>query len=300
MLSILIPIYNFDVTKLAKELNRQCELAKIDYEIVCFDDCSTKKFKTLNRALDHEFGISYIELSENLGRSKIRNKLAQNARYEHLLFLDCDSGIVGKDFISNYITILPENNIIYGGRIYKDKAPKTVHKMLHWKYGRKREALPLDKRIKRPYISFQTNNFVIKREIMINNKFDQSISGYGYEDLVFARTLKGEGHSIMHIANPILHKNIEYNDSFLAKTKLAAENLAILYHQDQLSDTRMLEFHEKVKKIGFNSLLHKIIQRNVDRIHKNLNSVNPNLRFFDLYRYQAFLTKLNDLEASSS
>ena len=52
MLSILIPVYNFDVLPLVKKLNM--ELTKVDflYEIICIDDASdnqtlrlkTKKF----------------------------------------------------------------------------------------------------------------------------------------------------------------------------------------------------------------------------------------------------------------
>ena len=91
MVSVLIPIYNQNVINLALTLNRQCKDAGIAYEILCFDDCSMEIFRKENRQLDHEFGISYLELSENLGRSKIRNLLAKQSRYEHWIFLDGDS-----------------------------------------------------------------------------------------------------------------------------------------------------------------------------------------------------------------
>lgn len=300
MISILIPIYNCDVTKLAKTLNEQCKAININYEIVCFDDFSKKKYKDLNRALDHEFGISYLELSENHGRSKIRNKLAKNARYEKLILLDCDSEISNENFLQNYIDAYELEGVVYGGRNYKTYPPKTINKYLHWKYGRNRESQPYEKRTKSPYLNFQSNNFMIDREIMLAHPFEETISGYGYEDLVFANQLKTASINIIHIDNPLFHKGIEYNEDFLAKSKVAAENLAILYHQGKLSDTRMLKFHAKLKKVGFNSLLHKIIQRNTARLLKNLKSKKPNLLFFDLYRFGIFQSKLIEIEASSS
>lgn len=300
MISILIPIYNYNVLKLVKSLNEQCMSCGEAYEIVCYDDCSKEKYRKVNRELDSEFGVSYIELSENLGRAKIRNWLAKNARYDALLFIDCDSKIDNKNFIANYLTHINESKVTYGGRKYQSHAPKTQRKFLHWTYGKKREALPLKSREKNPYRSFQTNNFLIDRDLMMAHPFDENIKTYGYEDLLMAQSLKNEGIPIKHIENPLIHKGVEENEPFLAKSKDAAENLAVLYHNRSLVDTKMIDFHEKVKKIGFNSLLHKIIRRKKDGILKNLNSKKPNLFYFDLYRYEVFYNKLSELEASSS
>ena len=115
-----------------------------------------------------------------------------------------------------------------------------------------------------------------------------------------AQSLKDEGIPIIHIENPLIHKGVEISEDFLAKSKDAAENLAILYHKGLLNDTKMVSFHEKIKKIGFNSLLSNLIRRKKDGILRNLNSKKPNLFFFDLYRYDIFNSKLNELEASSS
>ena len=40
MLSILIPIYNFDVQELVQKLHQQASLLAIAFEIVCVDDGS--------------------------------------------------------------------------------------------------------------------------------------------------------------------------------------------------------------------------------------------------------------------
>ncbi len=300
MLSVLIPIYNYDVLKLVLAISAQCKKASIEYEIVCYDDCSKEKFRKENRALDKEFGVSYIELSENKGRSKIRNMLARNARYENILFLDCDSKINQAKFINKYVEAIGKASVVYGGRTYSKHPPKTEKKILHWAWGRKREALSLKERLKFPYRSFQTNNFLTTRDLMLKYPFDESITTYGYEDVLMGENLRNDGESILHIDNTLIHKGVEYTKDFLQKAVLAAENLAELYHAGDIHNTKMIEFHEKVKKIGFNSFLHKQIIRRKDRILKNLNSPKPNLFYFDLYRYELFLSKLNSLSASSS
>ena len=104
MLSILIPVYNFDISRLVNNLNDLAYTADIDFEIIIIDDASEEEFKIKNRTLDKLDKVKYIEEAQNLGRSRIRNKLADMASFQYLLFIDCDSAISGKDYIKNYIT----------------------------------------------------------------------------------------------------------------------------------------------------------------------------------------------------
>ena len=161
MLSILIPVYNQNAVKLVKDLKKQCESLDIEYQIMVFDDLSTEETRKQNRELGHEFGVNYLELSENHGRAKIRNRLARMARYKHLLFIDGDSGIIRDDFIKKYLDQIEHAEVVYGGRLYEKDKPEDPQLMLHWKYGRTREALPLKKRLLDPYLNFQSNNFMI-------------------------------------------------------------------------------------------------------------------------------------------
>ncbi|MBK9012975.1 MAG: glycosyltransferase [Saprospiraceae bacterium] len=103
MLSILLPIFNFDVRPLVSDLHRQCEVAGVAYEIICFDDGSTPEFRQKNQELWKYSNLIYKELPQNLGRSAIRNALGKAARFEYLLFMDCDSRVTGGDFIENYL-----------------------------------------------------------------------------------------------------------------------------------------------------------------------------------------------------
>ena len=74
MLSILIPCYNYSVNKLVQNIHIQTEIEKINYEIICAEDGSTKLFT--NSKIKKLKNVRYIINKENIGRSKIRNYLA--------------------------------------------------------------------------------------------------------------------------------------------------------------------------------------------------------------------------------
>ena len=87
MLSILIPVYNFSVVELVTKLHQQAlALEKVNFEVIILDDGSTDDFKQTNRAIKHLPHVQYAELTENVGRSAIRNLLAQRARGRLLTF----------------------------------------------------------------------------------------------------------------------------------------------------------------------------------------------------------------------
>ena len=125
MISICIPVYNFNVSLLLEELSRQMEKAEASVELILIDDCSSSENKELNKSACNKH--RYIELEKNIGRAKIRNLFLEYAQYEHLLFLDCDSLIPKETFLSNYLKAIKEgeSSIICGGRIYDRAKPDS-------------------------------------------------------------------------------------------------------------------------------------------------------------------------------
>ena len=99
MLSILIPVYNYDCSELVAALDKQAVRLNINYEILVADDASEESFRQRNRVINERPNCRYIELSENVGRSRIRNILASEAQYGYLLFMDCDGVVVRDDFL---------------------------------------------------------------------------------------------------------------------------------------------------------------------------------------------------------
>lgn len=261
MLSVCIPIYNFDVTNLVKNLVTQKSTLNVPIEIILIDDASTY-FKAINKNL--ETSCSYIRLTKNIGRSKIRNLFVEYANFPYLLFLDCDSLIISPNFLAKYITEIQNGSLVCcGGRQYPEKCPSKQQR-LSWKYGVKRESKPAFYRSKFPNKSFMTNNFMIKKELLCSIKFDERITNYGHEDTLFGYTLKNNQIEIRHIENPILNGEIETNTVFLDKTKLAIQNLVLisnLYKKDLnfQKEILLLNVYKKLKSIRLLILIfHKI------------------------------------------
>ena len=209
MISICIPIYNFQVCNLVSDLQTQAEQQNLTYEIICIDDASEKKWLAKNNCLNEYANVQYHELKLNIGRSKIRNLLAKKANFDLLLFIDCDSAVCSNNYLSNYIDNHLIANVIYGGRIHSLTPPENKTLYLRWLYGIKREDQGHLQRNNKPYMSFKSNNFLIPKKTFQNIKFDESFKGYGHEDTFFAQQLEGNKISITHIDNPLIHIGLE-------------------------------------------------------------------------------------------
>ena len=86
MLSILIPTYNYDCTKLVADLQQQAEQIGINYEIIVADDASPlQEYRERVQEINKWPHCRLIELEKNIGRARIRNRLADEARHEWLL-----------------------------------------------------------------------------------------------------------------------------------------------------------------------------------------------------------------------
>jgi len=254
MLSICIPIYNYNVSFLIEELLEQLKDIKLSFEIVVIDDASDKKYRKLNGAIISK--INYIQLDKNIGRAKIRNKFLDFAKYDYLLFLDNDSRIFSEKFIKNYIdTIkLKQIQIVFGGRVF-GKRPSSRDKLLRWDYGVKNESKPAIIRNLSPNKSFMTNNFLIHRSLFKSVKFNEDLVEYGHEDTLFGYELKKQGIPVMHIENPVLNGDYETNNRYLIKTEKAILNLIYMLkytHNDPefINDVSLLRFQQKLQTLN--------------------------------------------------
>ena len=159
MLSILFPTYNYNIVALVSEIHQQISPTNTPFEIICLDDASTL-FVAENETINQFSSTHYEILKDNVGRSKIRNLLAQKAKYDWLLYLDADVIPKDADFIKRYLPFLNDEIIIVnGGLEYQTEKPEK-DKLLRWNYGKEREALSAEKREKSSYISFLTLNFL--------------------------------------------------------------------------------------------------------------------------------------------
>jgi glycosyltransferase involved in cell wall biosynthesis len=285
MISICIPVYNFDVTSLVSELSEQAKSLPKPYEVILIDDCSDNKYKAINRNVCKSF--IYIELAENIGRSRIRNLFLRYAKYDYLLFIDCDSIIESSDFLLKYLEIIEQNpGVVCGGRIYKKFRPPR-DKMLRWKYGLFRESQPSDVRNKFPYKSFMTSNFLIDRKILAKIRFDERITKYGHEDTLFGYSLKKGNISIDHINNPVVNGDLENNMEYLNKTAEGIGNLVNIirvtnYDKDLINSITILRIYSKVRRLEKFIKLSFIVLKPL--IIFLLSRGYVNLYLFDFYK----------------
>ena len=202
MLSILIPTYNYNILPLVNELHQQVTKLGKPFEILVFDDGSSQ-YHSENSQINTLQNTSYTILKENIGRSAIRNRLAQKATYNNLLFLDADVEINHEQFIEDYIEAINDSTeIIYGGIDYS-KQPPADDKTLRWRYGTKREALSLEERQKNPYLRFLTLCFLVKKSVFSKISFNEDIPNLRHEDTLFAMDAKIHNINIQHIDNPV-------------------------------------------------------------------------------------------------
>lgn len=282
MLSILIPVYNYNILPLVNELVKQCSFNGIDFEILCQDDASNSSVNILNQEINLLPNCSFFVNETNLGRGKNINSLSLKASYDWLLILDCDTFPSQNDFVKKYIDAISnlKNNILFGGIIYENKKPES-DQFLRWVYGNKRET-----------VTILTSNLIIKKEVFLQYPFDESITKYGYEDLLFFSVLKANDFEISKIENPTFHLNLETSKAFLDKTKIALENLVFLYDSKKIKKeenkiTTSFEFLKKLKLTQFSAFLFR---KNQTRIERNLFSKKPSLFLFDLYKLGYYCT----------
>lgn len=296
MLSALIPVYNHNIKKLVDVLHKQLVDSKIKFEILCIDDYSKPYYRKINREISSIQGIQYIELDQNLGRAKIRNLLASKAIYEKLLFLDSDSKIVNRFFIPTYLDYLDDAPVLNGGRRYTSRRPTNPQKILHYIYGTKRESRSVKERNKKPGLYFHTNNFVIDKQLVLDFPFEESLKGYGYEDLAMASTLQQQKTKIMHLDNYIIHKDIDTTDDFLAKINESMISLAYLYEQQKIQNTPLLKLYRILVKSHLKDNFISAYLRYDSWILKNLYSSKPSLRKLDMYKLYHFCIAIDSLD----
>lgn len=299
MLSICIPVYNYSVIKLVKELTEQCEKTNIPFEINIFEDGSDDKFVEINKIITNLKNTNHLISQTNIGRSAARNHLANISKFDKLIFLDCDSEIPSDQYIKKYIEN-SKNHIVCGGTIYL-KSQYRKELSLRYKYGIKREMTSAASRNKQPNVSFTTNNFLISKSIFDKIKFREFLKDYGHEDSLFGFELKQNNFSIKHIDNPVIHCGLESNKVFLDKSLKAINNLVIIKNNTSIdpaftNDIRLIRNQRKAAKIGLNVFV-KLIFNKFDKTIRNhlIKSTNPSLFWFNFYKL-AHYTKLVENE----
>ena len=290
-LSILIPTYNDCCVDLVKALACQAaNIPKLHYEIIVVDDGSTRPETKLQateiNALDN---CRFISRNINVGRAKIRNILTVMARHHWLLFLDSDMKITSDDFILQYLQADRQAMVIYGGNCVQ-RPMKPADGTLKYRYEAEAEdSHSAAERNKSPYQQFNTSNFLVAKSVMEAHPFDDRIQTYGYEDVMFGKSLEAAGINIYHIDNPVGFQQFESNVSFLAKTEEAMYTLN-LYHEELKGYSKVLDAYHKLRLLGLAPLLRWLFHAAQTKMKTNLLGTHPSLFIYKCYKLGFYST----------
>lgn len=294
LISVCIPIFNSDATSLVNKLVDQANNLENRVEIVVIDDCSSVEWKLKNETINNL--CNYVQLSENSGRSKIRNSFLNYARGDFFLFIDGDSEIISDNFLMDYINFTKKNNpdVLVGGSVYQNKKPNRSQ-LLRWKYSIYRESKPAELREK-INLGFKTNNFLIRRGIFSRTPFSETLIGYGHEDTFFGIQLDHQKSKIQHIENPVLNKQLDTNAVFLKKTENSTSNLIYIYSfKDKfpkIREIKLIQAYERLSKQNLCGFVLRTFNLTENGLLFFLKKGLFALWMFDFYKLGLFIRKI--------
>lgn len=282
MLSILIPTKDYNCLALVKSLQEQAAASCIDYEIIVAEDGSLPGSIALNAPIAQLPHCRIIVQQPNIGRSRIRNLLAQEARGNNIMFIDSDAAAEKENILQLYTQALKDNLAVCGG-LYHPRKPQDNNCTLRHRYE-----LAADKsrsakeREKAPYDRFSTFCFAIRREIFLSIKFDESIKKYGYEDTLFGYELRNRGIAIKHIDAPLMHIGLESNSVYLAKIEESLHTLLEL--KGKIMPTTLLRCYERLDRMYLTGAVATMWKLFRPLLRSNLLSRHPSLILLNLYK----------------
>jgi len=262
MISILIPHIHEDCTRLISDLQTLAQREKVTVEI-----------------LTHS----------NLPRAANRNFLADQSRGEWLLFLDADAAVPTDFSLRRYEEAGQTASVICGGLRHPDHNPNPKA-TLRYKYERHADCRRAAQfRSQAPYDRLSTFNLLVHRDVFMHVRFDEHITQYGYEDVLFATQLEAQGIPILHIDNPLLHTGLEANSVFLNKTETALRTALTL--QGQLgTHSHVATTATRLQHLGLAPLVRLLYRSTKPLLRRNLLSSHPSLTLFSLYKLGYYLT----------
>ena len=279
-ISFLIPTYNCLCKDLVSALHQQCMKMNIPFEIIVADDGSPeKKYIQENEEIRLLTNVKYLIQEKNVGRSAIRNYLANQAHHEWLVFMDGDMLLRNEQYVENYWKA--DGEVVYGG--YDLGEYKTELKN-NLRYVYELKNIPshsVEQRQKDPFKDFHTSNFMVNRQLMLRIPFDERFRQYGYEDVLWGKILKEKGITIHHIDNPLTFELFEDNKTFLDKTEEGLQTLH-RFKQELQGFSSLLTYYNRLGKcVIFLKYCYQMAGKN---IRNYLQHNKPRLFVFYIYK----------------
>ena len=279
MISVLIPAYDFDCSSLVRSLSRQADALDVPCEIVVANDASPR-YRDEIRSVAGLTHVRYLEKDQNQGRSRIRDFLADEAKYPYLVFIDGDAELLDDKFLSRYQACCQPGCCVLGGIAYAQQLPDEACR-LHWTYGRKRESRMRKRGVFTPF------NFLIDKALFNRIRFDEAIVGYGYEDALFGARLKDVA-VVSYIDNSLIHAGLNDAASYLERTRQACRTLKSLSQRYTsayiASFSRLWWAYNGLRRWHLTAVFARCFDRHEEAIVRQLSGRHPQMLLLDLYK----------------
>lgn len=289
-ISVLIPTYNDRILSQVSTLQSQLEALSVAedlcYEVVVADDCSTDEAVVReNEEILHLVHCRLVREPHNIGRAAIRNRLAQEARYRWLLYIDAHL-FIPNGFIRGYVHQIGKAQVVCGGSMVDGLSQPQG---LRYQYELDSLArFSAEARSKTPFRCFRTNNFMIDRDLMLAHPLRSDIKTYGYEDVLFGKTLEEAGASILHIDNPVGYHTLESNQLYINKVEESLHTL-FAYREELEGYSPLLDGVEMLRRKHLLGVARQIYTPLATLIRRNLTGKNPSLLLFKVFKVGTYL-----------
>ena len=292
MISVLIPCYNFNAYPLVLNLEKQALLLDVSFEIICSDDGSFSLKNEENQKINLLTNSKFIELKKNIGRIQNRIFLAEKAQYEWIIFLDVDSEPKKNDYLKKYISNIGKSDFVFGGNEFKYNLKEKFS--LKNKFAKYREAKSLNVRKRKPYKYIISANFMAKKSSFLYCYSKIKYKSYG-NDYIISSILQNNNISISHIDNFTVISVNDNNEQFIIKSKHALRNLYRNYSEGNLrkSSISILKAFSILENLRMRKVFLAITNPLEKYIFRKINSKNPNLTLFDIFRLR-YLCSIKD------
>jgi len=228
-LSVLIPFYRDDPAPLLALLASEAATLGGRVEIVILDDGGD------DDALAHRVALQVsnlqtparlVSLDRNQGRARGRNRLAAHARADRFLFLDSDMAPDAGDFLTRYLHLIDAEDpaVVFGGFSMK-QVPRARRFALHRALALRGECLKAVERQRQPEKYVYTSNLLVRRDVFDAEAFDESFSGWGWEDVEWGMRVAAR-YGVIHIDNTATHLGLDTAAALAGKYEQSARNFA--------------------------------------------------------------------------
>ena len=187
------------------------------------------------------------------------------------------------DYLKKYISNIGSSDFVFGGNEFKYNLNGKFS--LKNKFAKLREAKSSTDRKKKPYKYIISANFMAKKSSFLYCYSKIKYKSYG-NDYIISSVLQNNNILIHHIDNFTIVSVNDDNEQFILKSKDALKNLYKNYSEGNLSKSSISIFNafsilDKLKMCKVFLLVTNPIE---EFIFKKINSKNPNLILFDIYR----------------